>query len=155
MAHQILPEQAAMVLGDAERTEDAVVAQLSRGVLRARHEHDLATLVAAFHDNCVVDMSRWSGWPDQWVYRGSHGLRHFLTAWHFVSGDLDARPVRLAALDLGRYFLEIEFRGQGNHTGIELTPRFFRIAEHRDGLLAGFADFTDEREALEAAGLAR
>jgi ketosteroid isomerase-like protein len=132
----------------AERWRDGVIAELNRGVFRAWQERDLAALLAAFQDDCVIDMSHWPAWPDQSIYQGSHDLQRFLTAWHFVWGDLDARPVRFAALDPERYLFEIEFRGSGDGSGIDVERRFFQIAEFRGGLPARIANYTDEQEAF-------
>jgi ketosteroid isomerase-like protein len=136
-----------------ERSRDVMVAELGTGLLAAWREHDVATLLAFYDTDAVIDMSGWAGWPDRPVYRGAAGVRQFFDDWDSAWADFSMRPTRQLGLDSERYLLEIQFEGRGVASGIEIRQRFFQIAEASDGQMTRMANYTDEDEARAAAGL--
>ena len=135
------------------RWASVLAADLSRGVLGAWHRHDLRTLLAIYADDAVIDMSRWSGWPDQAIYQGPDGVRRFFADWDVAWSEFSLRPTRQLRLGPELYLYEIEFEGRGASSGIELRLRFFQIARASNGFIASMANYTEEQEALEAAGV--
>jgi SnoaL-like domain len=136
-----------------DRWADVVVAELARGVLGSWHDHDLATLLAVYADHAVIDMSGWAGWPDQSIYQGPEGMRRFFVDWDSAWSEFGFQPTRLLRLDPERYLVEIEFEGHGATSGIEVRRRFFQVAQASKGFVTRMANYTEEREALEAAGV--
>jgi ketosteroid isomerase-like protein len=136
-----------------ERSRDVMVAELGTGLLAAWREHDVATLLAFYDADAVIDMSGWADWPDRPVYRGAEGVRQFFDDWDSAWADFRMRPTRQIGIDAERYLLEIQFEGRGVSSGIEVRQRFFQIAEARDGQMTRMANYTDEAEARAAAWL--
>lgn len=135
------------------RWANVFVAELSRGVLGAWRHHDLPTLLAIYSDDAVIDMSRWSDWPDQSTYQGPDGVRRFFADWDSAWSEFGFRPTRLLRLDPERYLMEIEFEARGATSGIEVRGRFFQIAHASSGYITRMANYTEEQEVLDAAGV--
>ncbi len=137
------------------RWRDAIVAEFTRRVFAAWGKLDLRTLLAVFHDDWFLDNSGWAEWPDQATYRGREGIRRFFSDWGSVWREYTFTPTHFVALDRQKYFWAVQFSGRGARSGIEVDRPFFQIAEGYDGFPARLANYTDEAEALEAAGLTR
>ena len=86
------------------------------------------------------------------VYHGLPGNEQFWTDIDAVWAEFrieteDFRDLGDQVLVLGRTF------AQGRESGVLLDQTAAWIADLRDGKVVGFRSFTDQREALEAAGL--
>jgi ketosteroid isomerase-like protein len=100
------------------------------------------------------DMSNWADWPDEPVYRGHDGFRHFwrdyLTLWEEVEFIVDEI---IDAGDQIVVFLRQHARGKASGARVEFSP-YAQIATIRDGRLLRLAFYSSRADALAAVGMA-
>jgi ketosteroid isomerase-like protein len=152
---RVAPYLGRVLLRLPRRWRHALVWEVARGVLRAWHDHDVDTLIAVYHQDAVIDMENWSDWLDRSTYRGAEGVRQFFADFDAAWTEFSFHPTRQLELSRERYLVEIEFEGTGASSGIQVRRRFFQIAEARNGRFTHMANYTDEGDAFEAAGLHR
>jgi hypothetical protein len=95
--------------------------------------------------------------PQQAVLQGTYEGRDGVATWlidlaeHYeVGGRIDCPDVR----DLGDRVLALgTLSVTGKGSGVEINVPVAVLASFRDGLITGFKDFGDKKQALEAAGL--
>jgi ketosteroid isomerase-like protein len=86
------------------------------------------------------------------VYRGHDGVLEFLAMQAETWESVTAEPIDIR--DLGTYLLvETRLQAVGRASGIELTEVTWNLWEVRDGKVARLRVFTDQQQALKAAGL--
>jgi ketosteroid isomerase-like protein len=118
----------------------------------AFNRNDLDALLPLYDSACLWDWSHFAGWPDDPVFRGPDGLRRgwlfFREAW----GDFEVELSEVR--DCGdQVMCTCHMRATGEGSGVGLETTWWQVVEFRDGLITLVANYTDRREALEAAGL--
>lgn len=92
--------------------------------------------------------------PEPGPHRGHEEVRKGIAA--YFEGFEEFRPqirrIRQAS-EPGRYLADVTTHTKGKGSGLEWDIDVFHLITVRDGKLAGLTVFTDEAEALEAAGL--
>ena len=118
----------------------------------AFNRNDVATLLALYHPDCVWDWSHFEGWPDDQVVRGAEGLRRAWSVFSEVWGDFRLEASDLT--DLGdRQMLTCHMSATGLSSGVDIERTWWQVGYSRGGLIALVANYSDHRQALEAAGL--
>jgi ketosteroid isomerase-like protein len=95
----------------------------------------------------------WSQREEGWTHRGREGVREGLELWLESFDEYRFEVQRI--IDCGGdevlvVGLEV---GRGALSGAEVRSVSYELLTIRDGKIAGFREFHDESEALEAAGL--
>jgi len=90
--------------------------------------------------------------PDGTILHGHAGVREAIAGWPEQWDDYRLEAVRF--VDSGDHVLvKTHQRGRGKGSGVEVEDETWFVFRFRDGRIAEFRMFRDEREALEAAGL--
>jgi len=107
---------------------------------------DLAT------DDFAWDMSNFRGWPEQQVYEGVDGARAFLTAWldAWEDWELELESLRDAG---DKVVALVRQRGTSKAAGMPVEMSFAQVWTLRDGRQSRMEMYSDQDEALRAAGL--
>lgn len=100
----------------------------------------------------VWDMSNFHGWPEQQVYEGVDGARAFLRDWTDAWEDW---VLELEALhDAGGNVVALVCqRGRSKAVGMPVENHLAQVWTLRDGKQSRMDMYSDQAEALEAAGL--
>src|SRR3954452_15707248 len=77
-------------------------------------------------------------------------LRRWLDAWETFL--VEAEEIEITPAE-DRAFVAMRFRGRGKGSGVEIDERAFWAGELRGGRLYRISEYTDRKEALEAAEL--
>jgi ketosteroid isomerase-like protein len=86
------------------------------------------------------------------IYRGHEGVSEFVAMQAETWESVIAEPVDIR--DLGTYLLvETRLQAVGRASGIELSDVTWNVFEVRNGKVANWRVFTEQRQALEAVGL--
>jgi len=92
--------------------------------------------------------------PEPGPHRGHEAVKKGIAA--YFEGFEEFRPVPRdirPASEPGTYLAEVSTHTKGKGSGLEFDIDVFHLITVREGKLAGLSVFTDEAEALEAAGL--
>jgi ketosteroid isomerase-like protein len=112
---------------------------------------DPEAMIAASHPGFEMNLVGVSGEPVH--YAGSAGIREF-----FRDVARDWESFRFEATDLrefgNRVLVLADVSARGRVSGVEVEARWAWIVEFSEGRAAGLRGFLDQREALEAVGLA-
>jgi ketosteroid isomerase-like protein len=93
--------------------------------------------------------------PEPGPHRGTDEVRRSLEAYLESFEQFKPQPSHIRpAAEPGRYLVDVTTHTKGRGSGLEVDIDVFHLITVRDGKLAGLSVFTDEAEALEAAGLA-
>jgi ketosteroid isomerase-like protein len=89
------------------------------------------------------------------TYHGREAFTEYAKRWLEVwETSFSAEPEEIEIAPAGdRAFVALRFRGSGKGSGVEIDDRMFWDGELRGGRLYRISEYTDRREALEAAGL--
>jgi ketosteroid isomerase-like protein len=100
----------------------------------------------------VWDMSKFSGWPEQDLYRGIEGARSFIADW---SGAWDGWQLNVEAFhDAGdRVVVLLHQRGRSKATGLPVDMSFAQVYTLREGKQTRMEMYADPDTALKAVGL--
>jgi ketosteroid isomerase-like protein len=100
----------------------------------------------------VWDMSNFRGWPEQQVYEGSEGAQAFLDDWTDAWDDWE---LEVDALHDGgeKVVALLHQRGRSKATGTPVEMSLAQVWTLRDGKQTRMDMYSDQSEALEAAGL--
>jgi ketosteroid isomerase-like protein len=100
----------------------------------------------------VWDMSNFRGWPEQQVYEGSEGAQAFLDDWTDAWDDWE---LEVDALHDGgeKVVALLHQRGRSKATGMPVEMSLAQVWTLRDGKQTRMDMYSDQSEALEAAGL--
>jgi ketosteroid isomerase-like protein len=84
-----------------------------------------------------------------------HGRAAVQAAWErWESGWDEVEMTSEEVIDAGDHVIQaILFRGRGRGSGIEVEGRFFQVYTVRDGKTVRWEEFSEQSEALAAAGL--
>jgi ketosteroid isomerase-like protein len=89
-------------------------------------------------------------------YRGAPGFREWLTSWREMFGeDWNSSVEETKAVDSERVLVTGWIKARGSRGGVPIEQRFWVVMVVRDGKLARSTVYTDESQALEAAGLSK
>lgn len=116
----------------------------------AFNRNDLEALLPQYHPDCVWDWSNFEGWPEEQVMQGPEGMRRGWLVFRDAWGELrvEASDWR----DFGAHQLvTCHMRATGSGSGAGLQRTWWQVGHVRDGLIALVANYTDHRQALEAA----
>src|SRR5262249_36037449 len=107
---------------------------------------DLAT------DDFVWDMSNFHDWPERQVYEGVDGVRAFLTAWleAWEGWQLELESLHDAG---DRVVALVRQSGTSKAAGMPVEMSFAQVWTLRDGKQSRMEMYSDQDEALRAAGL--
>jgi ketosteroid isomerase-like protein len=126
----------------------AVKADIVRRAHQALNEGDLDALVALCTPDFRLDMS--DRVLNPFVYEGHDGIRRFYSevteVWESFSWD----PVDLQEID-EVVLVQVDSRGKGRHSGLELDRRSAMVWRFAGDLLASLTFFRDPDDALAAA----
>jgi ketosteroid isomerase-like protein len=102
--------------------------------------------------NFVWDMSNFRGWPEQQVYEGSEGAQTFLDDWTDAWDDWE---LEVDALHDGgeKVVALLHQRGRSKATGMPVEMSLAQVWTLRDGKQMRMDMYSEQSEALEAAGL--
>jgi ketosteroid isomerase-like protein len=117
---------------------------------RPRPDFDtLNSLVHADHEMFTVQSLVEGG-----GYRGAPGFREWLASWGEMFGEnWDSRVEQARAVDNERVLVTGRMKARGSRGGVPIEQRFWVVMIVRDGKVARSTVYTDQTEALEAAGL--
>src|SRR4051794_3884393 len=90
--------------------------------------------------------------PDAAVHRGIEAIRKQFATWIETYPDLQIEILDAAGSG-DQVFLWVRFTGHGAASGIPLEMELAHVYTLRDGKAARVVEYTDRKEALEAAGL--
>jgi ketosteroid isomerase-like protein len=84
--------------------------------------------------------------------QGHEAVRASLARWKSEWDDYEVRPEELEPV--GDFVVAtVRLRGRGRVSGVEVNARFYEVFTVRDGKIVRMDQFTEQGEALEAAGL--
>jgi SnoaL-like domain len=128
--------------------------RLLRASNDAFNRRDLEQLLELYHPECEWNMSNYSVWPEDRVYRGHSGLEKFFTAW--LDPWTDFRAGFTDAVDLPdlRLFVVVRGDAQGrlSQAPVEIPP-FAQIIEFLDGTLLRVDNYSGIETARKAVGI--
>jgi ketosteroid isomerase-like protein len=102
--------------------------------------------------NFVWDMSNFRGWPEQQVYEGPEGAQAFIDEWSAAWDDWELEVDALH--DAGETVVALlRQRGRSKATGMSVDMSLAQVWTLRDGKQTRMDMYSDQSEALEAAGL--
>jgi ketosteroid isomerase-like protein len=100
----------------------------------------------------VWDMSNFRGWPEQQVYEGPEEAQRFIEEWGGAWDDWELEVDTLH--DAGEKVVAlIRQRGRSKATGLPVEMTFAQVWTLSDGRQTRMDMYSDQSEALEAAGL--
>jgi ketosteroid isomerase-like protein len=111
-----------------------------------------ALLDSYFDPDVVYDLTHFREWPDH-TYRGTEGVRRFLTQWLEVWEHWEAGVDEILAAPDGRVVALTWQRGKGRQSGVPMEFEWALITTVRNGRITRAEGYDDRSEALEAAGL--
>jgi ketosteroid isomerase-like protein len=103
-----------------------------------------------WHTNAEYQAARED--PDSAVHRGIDAIRKQFASWVEAYPDLKIEILE-AEGNGDQVFLWVRFIGHGAASGIPLEMELAHVYTLRDGKAARVVEYTDRKEALEAAGL--
>jgi ketosteroid isomerase-like protein len=103
-----------------------------------------------WHPNAEYQAARED--PDSAVHRGIDAIRKQFASWVEAYPDLKIEILE-AEGNGDQVFLWVRFIGHGAASGIPLEMELAHVYTLRDGKAARVVEYTDRKEALEAAGL--
>jgi ketosteroid isomerase-like protein len=113
---------------------------------------DIDEGLSCYSTDAVWDMSTFSGWPEQQLYRGQEEMRDFLESWRAAWESYDAGVDEI--LDAGDKVCVLCWqRGRGREGGVEVQMVYAHLLTVRDGKIIRAELHSDRQQALEAAGL--
>jgi ketosteroid isomerase-like protein len=113
---------------------------------------DTNALFALYDPEIVWDMTHYRQWPEP-TYRGTEGVRRFLTEWLEVWEDYEVGVDEVLAAPDGRVVSLAWQRGKGRHSGLAMEMEWGQIATVSEGKMTRIENYDNRGEALEAAGL--
>jgi ketosteroid isomerase-like protein len=131
-------------------SEENVQAVLN--AFRAFQRRDEQTLFAGYAPDIEWDLSGYSPWTDQALFRGHDGIRSFFRQWlaDFDHYETEARdPVDVE----DRVVVTVLDRAIGKRSGAQIERVHAQIWTFRDGLVARIQVLDDRSAALRAVGL--
>lgn len=112
---------------------------------------DLAVLRTINHADVIYDLSRW-GWPEASLYYGPDGLVRFNEEWLGQWIEPEFAVVCVEELDQrGVLLIQLDLRGVGRTSGVEVEMPIFELVRLRDGLVWRNVFFRGRAEAITAA----
>ena len=116
----------------------------------AFNRNDLEALLPMYHPDCVWDWSHFEGWPEDQIMHGPDGLRRGWLVFRDAWGDFRVEPSDWR--DFGRrQMTTCQMRATGSGSGLGLEKTWWQVGYARDGLVALVANYTDRRQAVDAA----
>jgi ketosteroid isomerase-like protein len=114
---------------------------------------DVDTVFEVFDPAVVWDLTRFEGWPEDAFYHGHAGLRRFFEEWLADWERYEAGADQYLDVDDDQVLVLCWQRGigTGSHAPVEMA--FAQIVTVKHGLICRADNYSDRREALEAAGL--
>jgi ketosteroid isomerase-like protein len=107
---------------------------------------DRAEAEAIFHPNVVLNPI------DEKPSSGFDAMRADMERWASAFDELEVTAEEF--IDAGdRVLVTAYHRGRGKGSGVEIDTRFYELYTLHDGKVVRVDEFTDQPEALEAAGL--
>jgi ketosteroid isomerase-like protein len=89
---------------------------------------------------------------DRRVYHGHDGVRESFERWLENFDEYEVKVERM--VDCGdKVLVYAREEGRGSLSGASISQRIYTVCAFRDGKLARYEEFYEERDALEAAGL--
>lgn len=123
-------------------------------IVRLAHEHlnsgDVADLIALCDADFELDMSARTMNPE--TYRGHEGIRRFYREVSEVWEEFRWEPQRFVPAS-AKVVVLLHSHGRGRGSGIEMARDAAMVWTVREGRAVSLRFFTDQAEALEAAGL--
>jgi hypothetical protein len=126
---------------------------VERWVSRANgafNRRDLNLLRVLFHPELVWDWSHFEGWPEDRVVHGFDEFSRAFLAWREAWGEatFDSSDYR----DFGeRQMVTAHIRATGSGSGLLVNQTMWQVGSFRAGLLDCLKNYTNEREAIDAA----
>ena len=118
-----------------------------------RPEPDFDTLNALAHPD--HEMFTVQSLVEGGGYKGARGFREWLDSWGEMFGqDWTSSVEQAKAVDDERVLVTGWIKARGSRGGVPIEQRFWVVMSVHDGKVARSTVYTDETEALEAAGLA-
>ena len=123
-------------------------------IVRRGYEYFAATgeLPDIYSPDFVWDMSHFQGWPEEQLYHGVEGTRAFLRSW---TETWDDWQIELESLhEAGEQVVAIvRQRGRSKATGLPVEMSFSQVFTLREGKQTRMEMYSDQAEAMRAAGL--
>ncbi len=107
-----------------------------------------------FDPGFVMDMTTFTGWPEEQYYNGVEGVREFLSSWLEAWDDdwrLELDEVHDAGND--KVVAIVSQYGRSKSAGVEVEMHLAQAWTFRGERYARMQMYSDPRDALEAAGL--
>jgi ketosteroid isomerase-like protein len=125
-------------------------------LVRRGYEHFQATgdfLDELLAPDFVWDMSTFRGWPEQQLYYGVAGARHFIADWTaaFEEWEISAHELRDGGAD--KVVAILRQRARSRTTGVPVDMLLAQVFTVRDGRQTRMEMYADPAEALKAVGL--
>ncbi len=123
-------------------------------IVRLANEHlnegDMNGLIALCDDDFVLDMSARTLNPE--TYLGHEGIRRFYREVSEVWEEFRWEPLRIFEAD-DKVVVLLHSHGRGRGSGLEMARDAAMVWTVREGRAVSVRFYTDQTEALEAAGL--
>jgi uncharacterized protein len=114
---------------------------------------DLDALASLWDPDIVWDTRHFHDWPES-SYQGPEGVRRFLTEWLEVWGEYEIEVNEVRAAPDGRVVSLFTHHGKGRQSGVPMDLQMANITTLREGKVIRFDNYSDQHEALAAAGIA-
>jgi ketosteroid isomerase-like protein len=124
--------------------------EIVRSFVEAFNRRDFGAVVGDMEPD--VELREWPEAPGARSYRGPEGVSEALDTWFDVWDWMQVEIEDLVDLD-GHVLVRLYQRARGKASTAEVELRSFNVYTFRDSKIARIELFTDERSALDAAGL--